>query len=130
VRHGWLCSVTRLHGRVVQKPAATPEPAGCAPEVIPRRPGVPASLKGGAYDGRDGTAGSFSMGLRHGAYCVGCCWALMALLFVVGVMNLLWVAAIALFVMAEKVLPRGEVTGHIAGVALVAAGIGVMTKFW
>jgi predicted metal-binding membrane protein len=79
---------------------------------------------------RDGTAGSFSMGLRHGAYCVGCCWALMALLFVVGVMNLLWVAAIALFVMAEKILPRGEFIGHIAGVALVAAGIGVITKFW
>jgi predicted metal-binding membrane protein len=79
---------------------------------------------------RDGTAGSFSMGLRHGAYCVGCCWALMALLFVVGVMNLLWVAAIALFVMGEKILPRGEVIGHIAGVALVAAGIGVITKFW
>jgi predicted metal-binding membrane protein len=79
---------------------------------------------------RDGTAGSFSMGLWHGAYCVGCCWALMALLFVVGVMNLLWVAAIALFVMGEKILPRGEVIGHVAGVALVATGIGVITKFW
>ena len=77
---------------------------------------------------RDGAAGSFSMGLRHGAYCVGCCWALMALLFVVGVMNLLWVAAIALFVIAEKILPRGEIIGHIAGVALVAAGIGVISR--
>jgi predicted metal-binding membrane protein len=79
---------------------------------------------------REGTAGAFSMGLRHGAYCVGCCWALMALLFVVGVMNLLWVAVIALFVIAEKVLPRGELLGHIGGVALVAAGIAVMAKLW
>jgi predicted metal-binding membrane protein len=79
---------------------------------------------------RDGTAGAFSMGLRHGAYCVGCCWALMALLFVVGVMNLLWIAVIALFVMAEKILPRGELLGHIGGVALVTAGIAVMTKLW
>ena len=52
----------------------------------------------------------------------------MALLFVVGVMNLLWVAAIALFVIAEKILPRGEIIGHIAGVALVAAGIGVISR--
>jgi predicted metal-binding membrane protein len=79
---------------------------------------------------RDGTAGAFSMGLRHGAYCVGCCWALMALLFVVGVMNLLWIAVIALFVMAEKIVPRGELLGHIGGVALVTAGIAVMTKLW
>jgi predicted metal-binding membrane protein len=79
---------------------------------------------------RDGTAGSFFMGLHHGAYCVGCCWALMVLLFVLGVMNLLWVAVIALFVIAEKVLPRGELIGHIAGVALVAVGIGVITKSW
>lgn len=79
---------------------------------------------------RDGNAGAFSMGLRHGAYCVGCCWALMALLFVVGVMNLLWIALIALFVMAEKILPRGELLGHIGGVALVTAGIAVMTKLW
>jgi len=79
---------------------------------------------------RDGTAGAFSMGLRHGVYCVGCCWALMALLFVVGVMNLLWIALIALFVMAEKILPRGELLGHIGGVALVTAGIAVMTRLW
>ena len=79
---------------------------------------------------RDGTAGAFFMGLHHGAYCVGCCWALMVLLFVVGVMNLLWVAVIALFVIAEKVLPRGELIAHIAGVALVVVGIGVITKSW
>ena len=79
---------------------------------------------------REGAAGAFSMGLRHGAYCVGCCWALMALLFVVGVMNLLWVAVIALFVMGEKVLPRGDLLGHIGGAAMVAAGIAVMAHLW
>ena len=79
---------------------------------------------------REGTAGAFRMGLRHGAYCVGCCWALMALLFVVGVMNLVWIAVIAVFVMAEKVLPRGELLGHIGGVALVGTGIAVIAKIW
>jgi predicted metal-binding membrane protein len=79
---------------------------------------------------REGTAGAFSMGLRHGAYCVGCCWVLMALLFVAGVMNLLWVAVIALFVMAEKILPRGEWLSHVAGIALVTAGIAFMTRLW
>jgi predicted metal-binding membrane protein len=77
---------------------------------------------------RDGRAGAFVMGLRHGAYCLGCCWMLMALLFVTGVMNLLWVAVIALFVMAEKVLPRGELLGRLAGAALVTAGVLVMAR--
>jgi predicted metal-binding membrane protein len=72
---------------------------------------------------REGAAGAFVMGLRHGAYCLGCCWVLMALLFVAGVMNLLWVAVIALLVMAEKVLPKGEVLGYIVGAGLVAAGV-------
>ena len=79
---------------------------------------------------RDGKAGAFIMGLRHGSYCVGCCWILMALLFVAGVMNLLWVAVIALFVMAEKTLPRGELLGRVTGVALMAAGIGLMARVW
>ena len=79
---------------------------------------------------RDGKAGAFIMGLRHGSYCVGCCWVLMALLFVAGVMNLLWVAVIALFVMAEKILPRGELLGRVTGVALMAAGVGLMARFW
>src|SRR6202521_1600972 len=68
---------------------------------------------------REGSAGAFVMGLRHGAYCLGCCWILMALLFAAGVMNLFWVAVIALLVMAEKVLPKGEVLGYIAGIVLV-----------
>ncbi|HEV2202179.1 MAG TPA: DUF2182 domain-containing protein [Bryobacteraceae bacterium] len=79
---------------------------------------------------RDGTAGAFVMGLRHGSYCLGCCWILMALLFVAGVMDLLWVAAIALFVMAEKILKRGELFGHVTGVALVAAGVALMVRHW
>jgi predicted metal-binding membrane protein len=79
---------------------------------------------------REGKTGAFIMGLRHGSYCVGCCWILMALLFVAGVMNLLWVAVIALFVLAEKSLPRGELLGHITGVALVAAGVGLIARAW
>lgn len=74
-------------------------------------------------DWRPGRWGTFAMGLKHGAYCVGCCWALMALLFVAGVMNLLWVAIIAGFVLVEKVLSRGEEIGVAAGAILVAAGI-------
>jgi predicted metal-binding membrane protein len=72
---------------------------------------------------RDGRVGAVRMGLEHGLYCVGCCWILMALLFVAGVMNLAWVAAISLFVLAEKVLPRGELVGKFGGVVLVATGL-------
>jgi len=79
---------------------------------------------------RDGKAGAFVMGLRHGAYCVGCCWFLMALLFVAGVMNLLWVAVIALFVMAEKISPKGELLARVAGVALVIAGAALLAHLW
>jgi predicted metal-binding membrane protein len=74
---------------------------------------------------REGLRGAFVMGLRHGAYCVGCCWALMTLLFVAGVMNLLWVAAIAAFVLVEKVIPHGQVVSRLTGVALVVAGVWV-----
>jgi predicted metal-binding membrane protein len=72
---------------------------------------------------REGLRGAFVMGLRHGAYCVGCCWALMALLFVAGVMNLLWVAAIAAFVLVEKVVPHGQAVSRLTGFALVVAGV-------
>ena len=71
---------------------------------------------------REGARGALVMGLRHGAYCTGCCWALMALLFVGGVMNLLWVAAIAAFVLVEKVVPAGEHLGRVGGVLLVGWG--------
>jgi predicted metal-binding membrane protein len=68
---------------------------------------------------RPGNAGAFRLGLDHGRYCVGCCWMLMGLLFVVGVMNLLWVAAIAAFVLIEKLVPHGETTAEAGGVALL-----------
>jgi predicted metal-binding membrane protein len=66
--------------------------------------------------------GPFGIGLRHGAYCLGCCWMLMLLLFIGGIMNLLWIALIAAFVFAEKVLPRGEWLSYAAGAALAAWG--------
>jgi len=74
-------------------------------------------------DWREGQRGALIMGLRHGTYCVGCCWFLMALLFVAGVMNLLWVALIAAFVLVEKVVPRGDLVGRLAGAGLVVAGL-------
>lgn len=77
---------------------------------------------------RIGTAGAFRMGAEHGLFCVGCCWALMLLLFVAGVMNLVWVALIAGFVLAEKLLPAGKFTSGCAGVALVLLGLFLMTK--
>jgi predicted metal-binding membrane protein len=79
---------------------------------------------------REGASGAFVMGLRHGTYCVGCCWVLMALLFVAGVMNLLWVAVIALFVMAEKMLPKGELIARVSGVALILAGVAMAARLW
>ena len=71
---------------------------------------------------RDGPAGALRMGIDHGTYCLGCCWALMCVLFVVGVMNLVWVAAIAIFVLVEKTGPAGTVVARAAGVAMVVAG--------
>jgi predicted metal-binding membrane protein len=79
-------------------------------------------------DWRDGTGGALRMGLKHGAYCTGCCWSLMALLFVAGVMNLLWVAAIAAFVLVEKAVPRGELVGRVAGGVLIVAGVMLLIK--
>ena len=70
-----------------------------------------------------GTAGAFRMGLRLGAYCLGCCWVLMGLLFVGGVMNLLWIAAIAAFVLLEKTIPFGEAGGWFGGAAMILAGL-------
>ena len=63
------------------------------------------------------------MGLEHGAFCVACCWALMALMFVAGVMNLLWLAAIAGFVLVEKMAPAGDKIGRLAGVVFVGWGL-------
>jgi len=76
---------------------------------------------------RDGANGALRMGLAHGAYCLGCCWALMLLLFVGGVMNLLCIAAITIFVLAEKVLPRGHDIGRVGAIILGLSGIALIT---
>ena len=72
---------------------------------------------------RPGVRGAFGMGWRHGLQCVGCCWALMALLFVGGVMNIAWIAALSVAVGIEKMAPRGEKLAHVLGAALIAAGV-------
>lgn len=71
---------------------------------------------------QDGRAGALRMGLHHGTLCLRCCWALMILLFVLGVMNLAWVAVLAIFVLAEKVLKRGEAISVIGGVIMIVWG--------
>ena len=68
---------------------------------------------------RAGAWGAAQMGIRYGAFCVGCCWALMGLLFVVGVMNLVWVAVLAVFVLLEKTVLRGLWPGRITGAILI-----------
>ena len=71
---------------------------------------------------QEGVKGSLIMGMRHGMFCLGCCWVLMTLLFVLGVMNLLWIAALAVFVLIEKVAPAGHWVGRFTGLLLVLWG--------
>jgi predicted metal-binding membrane protein len=71
---------------------------------------------------RSDPAGALALGVRHGIYCIGCCWALMVLLFVGGVMNLFWIAALAILVLLEKVIPSGRIIARLAGVVLMAGG--------
>ena len=71
---------------------------------------------------RDGNTGALELGLRHGLYCLGCCWALMLVLFVVGVMNLAWVAALTAFVLVEKFGPAGTWIARAGGLVLLGAG--------
>ncbi len=77
---------------------------------------------------REGTGGAFAMGVKHGVFCVGCCWALMLVLFAVGVMNMLWMVIITVFVLAEKVWPW-QATGlrAVSGLLLVGGGIAVLS---
>ena len=75
---------------------------------------------------REGRWGAVAMGLSHGSFCLGCCWMLMILLFVAGVMNLWWVGAISALVLLEKVLPAGPAIARAAGVLLVGGGITLM----
>jgi len=74
-------------------------------------------------DWREGNLGALIMGIKHGFYCVGCCWLLMALLFVAGVMNLLWMAIITIFVLVEKIVPAGDRISRYAGVLFIIWGI-------
>jgi predicted metal-binding membrane protein len=72
---------------------------------------------------KPGVAGGFHLGVANGLYCLGCCWALMLLLFVGGVMNLWWIAAITVFVLLEKLAPYGAQGGRLSGLLISALGI-------
>lgn len=72
---------------------------------------------------RPGVGGAFRMGTKHGVFCLGCCWFLMALLFYGGVMNLIWIIGLALFVLAEKMMPAGVAFGRVTGLLLIAWGV-------
>ena len=72
---------------------------------------------------RNDAWGAVTIGFRHGLYCAGCCWALMAILFVGGVMNVLWIAAITIFVLVEKVVPAGGIISRTAGAAFIVGGV-------
>jgi predicted metal-binding membrane protein len=75
---------------------------------------------------RDGPKGALVMETRHGGFCLGCCWFLMGLLLVAGVMNLLWVAVISAYILAEKVIPAGHWLGRVAGLALIGWGAWIL----
>lgn len=77
---------------------------------------------------RAGRLGALRMGLEHGAYCIGCCWFLMALLFFGGVMNLFWIVGLAVYVLLEKTAPMGHWVARTAGVALLVSGLLLATQ--
>lgn len=77
---------------------------------------------------KDGKGGAIRMGIQNGVYCLGCCWILMILLFVSGIMNILWIAIISLFVLIEKFLSSVKVISFIVGIALIAYGIIVLLQ--
>ena len=72
--------------------------------------------------------GSLVLGTRHGAYCIGCCWVLMAILFVGGVMNVLWILAVTIFVLVEKMVPVGRVISRVTGAGFFACGVWVLAQ--
>jgi predicted metal-binding membrane protein len=84
-------------------------------------------LRYGSFRGR---SRDLRVGLHHGAYCLGCCWALMVILIAVGVMNILAMVALAVFILAEKVSPRGEVIARLAGVAALGLAIATIWLPW
>jgi predicted metal-binding membrane protein len=77
---------------------------------------------------RANATGSLTLGVRHGAYCIGCCWVLMGLLFVGGVMNVLWIALITIFVLLEKVVPAGRLIPRASGAVFFAAGVWLIAR--
>jgi predicted metal-binding membrane protein len=72
---------------------------------------------------RKGKGGAFVMGLHHGAFCLGCCWGLMVLLFFGGVMNLYWIVGLAVVVLIEKLSPFGRIFGYVTGTLLILWGV-------
>ena len=72
---------------------------------------------------RDGHWGAFRMGVDHGLYCLGCCWSLMVVLFVVGTMNLVWMGILSAVIFVEKIVPQGAVIGKAMGIALIVLGV-------
>ena len=79
-------------------------------------------IAAGLFQWTDGGIGALRMGLKHGLYCVACCWLIMLLIFVLGVMNLVWIAALSIFVLLEKVVPKGLWIGRASGIAFVIWG--------
>jgi predicted metal-binding membrane protein len=77
---------------------------------------------------RDGIGGAIGMGVEHGAYCVGCCWGLMVVLFALGVMSILWMAVVAALIFAQKVLPYGHRLAPLFAAAFVAVGVWIATS--
>ena len=77
---------------------------------------------------RDGTGGALRMGVEHGLYCLGCCWAVMALMFVFGMMNLLWLAALTVLALLEKVAPAGHRIAQGAGILMVLGGMWMLAS--
>ena len=78
---------------------------------------------------RDGARGAFRMGLEHGVFCTGCCWMLMALMFVAGAMYLAWIAAISVLVLVEKAAPYGGAIARASGVAMIAVGLVLVIRY-
>ncbi|HTF31589.1 MAG TPA: DUF2182 domain-containing protein, partial [Flavitalea sp.] len=72
--------------------------------------------------------GALRMGMENGFYCLGCCWVLMVLLFVTGIMNVLWIALLAIFVLVEKLLPRARLVSYAFGILLMAYGVFVLFR--
>jgi predicted metal-binding membrane protein len=72
---------------------------------------------------QEGARGAFRMGFQHGAYCLGCCWSLMAVMFVMGTMNLVWMGILSLVIFVEKIVPHGIRLGKTVGVGLIGLGL-------